>query len=307
MTDPEVRQRSGVASLTGSRENNEDAYLVRDGGHGAGAALAALAVADGMGGYDDGQVASRMAVDMAAGALGDGTADSAAIKETFGRVDDEIRAVSLAGGGGHSMGTTLTFAVVRDGEAVVGHVGDTRAWLFHQGDLQQITVDHSRVGRLVRAGVITEQDAIGHPEANVLEQALGAGERPSTDVYRVGVGPGDVLLLSSDGMHGTLSRDEIETTLRDHPSMQDVCDRLAAMALAKGSSDNVTVVAWRYPLPATRTPTNPGSVAPEPVPLPAPSAAPKGARARRQDRVRLLAGGFGAGFVLGLCLQVWGR
>lgn len=300
MTSPEVHQRSGAASLTGSRENNEDAYLLRDGGIGAGAILAALAVADGMGGYEDGQVASRLAIDTAVRVLGNGTADPAALQGAFAQADEQIRAVSMADGGSRSMGTTLTLAIVRKGEAVIGHVGDTRAWLFHQGSLQQITADHSKVGRLLRAGVISERDALGHPDANVLEQALGAGERPSVDMYRVGVGPGDVLLLSSDGMHGTVQREEIEATLRDHTSMQDVCDRLAALALAKGSSDNVTVVAWRHPVPVARTLTNPGSRAPGSLTAPSP-----GVPAKRYERLRVLAGGFGVGFLVGLALHLW--
>jgi protein phosphatase len=302
------------------RDNNEDAYLLRDTGMGSGAAIAALAVADGMGGYEDGQVASRLAIDMAGRVLGDGAADSASIQQAFARADEKIRTVAMADGSRRSMGTTLTFAVVHQGEALVGHVGDTRAWLFHQGSLQQITADHSRVGRLLRAGVITEEDAIGHPDANVLEQALGAGDRPSVDMYRLGVGPGDVLLLSSDGMHGSVHREEIEAMLREHLSMQDVCDRLASLALAKGSSDNVTVVAWKHPVAGRRTLTNPGSPAPVAAaaprtsastrllaPAPAIAPTPSAAAARGYERLQVLAGGFAVGFTLGVILYLLGR
>lgn len=309
--------RSGAVSLVGARNNNEDAYLLRDGDVLRGTALAQLAVADGMGGHASGEVASRLAVEGAAAGLANGLPDAAAIQRVFHHVDQQIRAYAATNAQGQAMGTTLTVALVHQSEAVIGHVGDTRAWLLHSGQLQQITADHSRIGRLLRAGAITEEDAIGHPEANVLEQALGAGDLAEVDVYRAGVGPGDVLLLSTDGLHGALSREEIQTVLVGNPSMQDACERLAALALERGSGDNITAVAWQYPRFATPTRTNPGSPVATFAPSDRPSAngtGPTGARGSsprrgirpRDERLPLLCACLVAGFIVGFVLGLMG-
>ena len=303
MNVPRVHQRAGVVTAVGPRERNEDAFLLRDLSLERGAILARLAIADGMGGHEAGEVASRLAVDCAARLLDGATADSDALRKAFEVADAEIREFARVQGNGASMGTTLTFVVVRHDEAVVGHVGDSRAWLFHQGELKQITVDHSRVGRLLRAGVISEQETIGHPEANVLEQALGAGSAPSPDVYRVGLGPGDVLVLSTDGLHGVMTRAEIEGVLQSQPSMQQACEQLAALAESRGTTDNLTVLAWQYPSLSSRTRTNPGT------PVRRSEAEPRGRafRVRRPAasdiRLRLLVGGFVAGGLVGVVLR----
>lgn len=303
MNAPRVHQRSGVVSAVGPRERNEDSFLLRDTTLDQGLVLARLAVADGMGGHEAGEVASRLAVDCAARSLEEGATDSDALRRAFELADAEIREFSSTRGNGASMGTTLTFTVVREDEAIVGHVGDSRAWLFHRGELKQITVDHSRVGRLLQSGVISEQESIGHPEANVLDQALGTGIVPQPDVYRVGVGPGDVLVLSTDGLHGVLSRPEIEGVLQAESSMQQACARLAELAQERGSTDNVTVVAWQYPALSIRTRTNPGTAGSPPSRGRAGSW--PSATLRRSDiRLRLLAGGFVMGLAIGLLLRV---
>lgn len=300
VTAPSVYQRAGVVSVIGGREHNEDAFLLRDTSGDAGPVLARLAVADGMGGHQAGEVASKLAVESAAEVLGDEPTDSDAIRRAFHAADNRIRAAAAARGNGFSMGTTLTFTVVGRQEAVVGHVGDSRAWLVHDGQLQQITVDHSRVGRLLESGVLTEAEGIAHPQANVLEQALGAGAPAQPDVFRVGIGPGDILILSTDGLHGALTRAEMEQVLRQFPSIQQACERLAALAQERGSTDNVTVLGWQYPMPALRTGTNP--------PTPAKSAAPSAAPARDLSPVALrlwiLAGAYLAGFGIGFLLRM---
>lgn len=296
MNIPRVHQRAGVITAVGPRERNEDSFLLQDTTLDQGLVLARLAVADGMGGHEAGEMASRLAVESAARCLEDGTTDSDALRRAFESADAEIRQFSRTHGNGASMGTTLTFTVVREDEAIVGHVGDSRAWLFHRGELKQITVDHSRVGRLLRSGVISEQETIGHPEANVLDQALGAGTVPEPDVYRVGVGPGDVLMLSTDGLHGVLGRAEIEGVLREQTSMQQACVQLAELAQERGSTDNVTVLAWQYPALSPRTRTNPGTVGR--------AAQPSRPQRRSDVRLLLLVGGFAVGLVMGLLLRV---
>lgn len=302
MNPPTVHQRSGVVSIIGPREQNEDAFLLRDSSLEQGPVLARLAVADGMGGHEAGEVASRLAVESALSALGDGATDPDAIRRAFDIADGAIRAMSRSRGNGFSMGTTLTFTVVGPQEAIIGHVGDSRAWLVHDGQLKQITADHSKVGRLLQSGVITESEVIGHPDANVLDQALGAGDPPQPDVFRVGVGPGDVLVLSTDGLHGALTRDEMEAVLRQFPSLQQACERLAALAQDHGSTDNVTVVAWQYPLPSRRTGTIPPRLA-KPATKPRSPGWRRGVPPSLTFRIRILIGGFAAGFGVGFVLR----
>lgn len=240
----QVRQRTGAATSTGPRPHNEDSFLVQDASMEGGRVV--VAVADGMGGHAAGDVASRLAIETAIAGIDAGVVDHQGMEAVFVDGDGRVRGEAGAQGVG-SMGTTLTAAVVEHGEAVIGHIGDTRAYLFHNGVLQQITDDHSRVGRMVRDGVISEDEAMHHPEQNILERALGVGDSPAPDVYRVGMGPGDILFLSTDGLHGVVPRGEIEQVLSSSTSLQEACNQLVALAEAWGTDDNVTAVAWQYP------------------------------------------------------------
>lgn len=298
-----VRQRAGAVSVTGRREMNEDAYFLTNGPFGHGKSMAALAVADGMGGHDSGHVASRLAIETAVGVLSQRPAETDALREAILEAHSQIRDRALESATGLSMGTTMTFVLVRSDVALVGHVGDSRAYLFSRGQLSQITDDQSRVGRLVRSGVISEEEALGHPDGNVLEQCLGAGADPEVETYRVGIGSNDVLLLSTDGLHGVVGRSEIQSVLTAEASTQRACQRLVDLALERGSSDNITVVAWQYPGPATRTLTNPGTIAGRVMPGPAPVADNRSPSKISRARLAVLAGAGVGGFVLGLLGQ----
>lgn len=250
-----IRQRMGAASLIGPRDVNQDAYAVEDSFLEGSAALAVLAVADGMGGLEGGELASRAALDGALQVLRESTSPEA-LRDAFAMAHAEIRSMA-AEQGLSGTGSTLTVALVLPGEAVVAHVGDTRAYILNGPRFTQITDDHSRVGRLVQSGVLSEEQAMGHPDQNVLERALGAGAPPEVDLYRVGLGPGDILLLCTDGLHGVLPRDELERGLRSSSSLQEACDCLVRSAEARGSQDNITALAWEYPAvgPAGERPT----------------------------------------------------
>jgi len=240
-----VRQRSGSTSLLGPRSVNEDSFELSDMSRDGGDVLAVLAVADGMGGLSGGDVASATAIEAVRAAFVSGGRGQE-IAEVPSLVDGMIR--DLASARGSEMGTTLTAALVDGGEATVVHVGDTRAYVVHGGAISQITEDHSRVGRLLAEGVLTEAEAMTHPDQNVLERALGAGESTS-DVYRIGIGPGDLLFICSDGLHTFVESSEIGFELENNASLQSACERLARLAEERGSDDNITAVAWEYPSP----------------------------------------------------------
>lgn len=239
-----ARQRAGSVSLIGPRPVNEDSLHLADTSRAAGRVHALLAVADGMGGLSAGEVASRTAIEVLV-EPGEGALHAEDLLERVAIANDRINEIAAAGEG-TAMGTTLTSAVVIDQQATVAHIGDSRAYLVHDGTISLITEDHSRVGRLVREGVITDLEAMHHPQQNVLERALGAGDG-TPDIYRVGVGPGDILFLCTDGLHTHVTAEEMLLELQHNASLQAACDRLAHLAEQRGSDDNITAVAWQYP------------------------------------------------------------
>lgn len=291
-----VRQRAGAASLIGPRDVNQDQYHLNDLALDGGKVLAILAVADGMGGMQAGEVASAVAVRAAIAALDEVGGDVGSLRDVVCRADDAVR--SLESQGITGAGTTLTLAVVTSGEATIAHVGDTRAYVLHAGELVQVTEDHSRVGRLLRDGIISEVEAMSHPEQNILERALGVGPRAEVDLYRVGLGPGDVLLLSSDGLHGVLTAGEMQAQLACSSSLQEACDALTATAEVRGSQDNITAVGWQYPGGTPARPVTDVRRGP---------ARTTRAAAQQIELVKLLGillAAFGGGTLLGIALRV---
>lgn len=268
---------AGGATRTGPRSDNQDHHLIRPLPDGV-----VLAVADGMGGHAHGAVASRMATDALAAADPDTLTDPDGLRGLIAGIDRSLRAEGERRGS--TMGCTLTVVVVTGDRALVGHVGDTRAWWLRPGEPPlQVTDDHSVVEGLRRAGAIDDAQASGHPDRNILAQALGAGPVPVVDVLRLeGLGAGDTLLVTSDGLHGVLDPGALSAAERRCADPADLCARLAGEAEAAGARDNITVVAWRQPagtpgprvvrsLPpasSSRTTSAPPPAAPPPAPRP---------------------------------------
>jgi len=214
------------------RPENEDSLLV-DPDHGL------YAVADGMGGHRAGEVASATAIETLTAAYVGGQRLDAAVEAAnaavFAKSADDL---SLRG-----MGTTLTaIALEGDGTALVGHVGDSRAYLLRDGSVTQVTDDHSLVEQLVREGRLSPEEAQHHPQRAIITRALGVDAQVEVDTYRVDLKPGDRLLICSDGLTTMLSDATIAVTLRRHPDPQQAADTLVDMANQAGGDDNITVV-----------------------------------------------------------------
>lgn len=213
------------------RPENEDSLLV-DAAHGL------YAVADGMGGHRAGEVASATAIETLQAAYLGGRPIDRAIEEAnsavFARAagDAELR----------GMGTTLTAIAVDGGTAVLGHVGDSRAYLLRDGAVTQVTDDHSLVEQLVREGRLSPEEAHNHPQRAIITRALGVDAAVQVDTYRVDLRPGDRFLICSDGLTNMLSDDTIGATLRRHAHPQQAADTLVDMANQAGGDDNITVV-----------------------------------------------------------------
>jgi protein phosphatase len=216
------------------RHHNEDRSL---------ASPRVLAVADGMGGAKAGEVAAQMAVDT----VGRLTAPVRA-EDVRGAVERANRAIRrLASGDADKlgMGTTLTAAMLDDGRLDVVHVGDSRAYLWRDGSLRQVTEDHSVVAELVRRGSITAEEAESHPHRNVITRALGAEPQVDADVVSTDMQVGDVVLLCSDGLSSYVPQATIAAVLAGSATLDAAARGLVERANAAGGIDNVTVVLAR--------------------------------------------------------------
>lgn len=214
------------------RQTNEDSFLVRKG---------LYAVCDGMGGARGGEVASQMACERLR-ALVPGSADKEELRQAIVDADLAIAARSVEEPYLLGMGTTLTSVLLREGVMIVGHVGDSRAYLMHQGVLRQVTDDHSWVGEMVRRGELTPAEAAVHPHRSVITRALGTEGEVEPDLLEIPVEPGDRVLLCSDGLSGMVPDEEIQELLGRPDHVQALAEALVEAALAHGGEDNVTVV-----------------------------------------------------------------
>ena len=241
------------------RAGNEDAFLALVGSSSPRGTDALLAVADGMGGHQAGEVASRMAVQglltrLSAKAGGDATAptkgrENARLERIIHELNAEVYAAA-ARPETRGMGTTLTAALLAGPILLISHVGDSRAYLLRDRKLHQLTRDHSWVAEQVESGKLTPQEAREHPRRNILSRALGTAASVPVDTIAVDVNQGDVLLLCSDGLHGLVTDEEIARTIGS-ADPQPACELLVERANALGGNDNITVVAARIDRPGT--------------------------------------------------------
>lgn len=230
------------------RPNNQDAYAVDLLDPRGNAAL--LLVADGMGGYEGGEIASRIAVDTVRGRLLPAISDLAergALGDGLVQAFDAAnRAILQAQGekGLESMGTTLTAALIWADRIIVAHMGDSKALLVHEGEASMVTSDHNVAGELLQSGHLTAEQAAVHPQRHVLTRALGIGESIVVERRDMTWQPGDALLLLTDGLSNLVPPKEIATLLQG--GFDDLSDRLVDLANERGGYDNITVLAARW-------------------------------------------------------------
>ncbi|MGA0123186.1 MAG: Stp1/IreP family PP2C-type Ser/Thr phosphatase, partial [Gaiellales bacterium] len=228
-----VREAVACTDVGRLRQSNEDALILSD---------PVFAVADGMGGARAGEVASAMAVAALHGLDGGPDDLVIALEGANARIHRAAREdASLAG-----MGTTLTAAVVHGDEVAIAHVGDSRAYLWRDGVLRQVTDDHSLVAELIRRGALTPAEAERHPQRSVITRALGAEAGVEVDLVRLAPQAGDLLLLCSDGLTGMIGDGEIGRILGAGEPLQQAARVLVQAANGAGGEDNVTVVLVRF-------------------------------------------------------------
>ena len=233
------RTRKGALTSFGSRtdigclrDHNEDSLVVTP---------PLFAVADGMGGHAAGEVASEIAVRVLS-ELAPEHPDVEALGRSIEEANRAVIQAAREGRGRQGMGTTMTAAMLEGERLVIAQVGDSRAYLLHQGKLQQLTRDHSLMADMIEAGQLTPEEARTHPQRSVITRALGSDAHLHPDIYEINVETGDRLLICSDGLSGMIFDDQIENTLRRVQDPQRCASQLVNEAIAAGGHDNVTVI-----------------------------------------------------------------
>jgi len=244
----QVADRAGLTDTGRRRRRNEDSFVLEP---------PLFAVADGMGGAQAGEVASRLA---AAAFREFRDADDLAPEERVDALVQEanrrIYARSREDANATGMGTTITAALLEGERVAIGHVGDSRAYRIRGDDLEQLTQDHSLVADLMRSGRLTQEEADTHPQRSVITRALGTDPEVDVDTFAVGLEPGDVFLLCSDGLTTMVQDEEILRLVHESDSLERAAKALVKAANKRGGEDNVTVVLFRVdaggpPLDAT--------------------------------------------------------
>jgi PPM family protein phosphatase len=243
-----VRPGVEVASLSDvgcQRENNEDSYSYWESPEDSTfARLGRLAiVADGMGGCEGGQFASRIAVETVEQIYSSSPDPDPQqrLLEGFRQAHARIQQRARENPGLHGMGTTMTALALVGNNLYYGHIGDSRLYLLRAGKLRVVTRDHSLVSRLVETGIIRAEDAESHPQKHVLTAAVGIADdiQPDFSAQPVPMEKSDVLLLCTDGLWGQVSEPELEQALSQSPS--EACRSLVQLAKDHGGPDNITL------------------------------------------------------------------
>src|SRR5215207_8966737 len=219
------------------RHANEDSYF---------ASAPLFAVADGMGGAQAGEVASRIAAGaFERGRLRDDAPAEGQLEQIAQRANREIHKLAQEDSSRAGMGTTLTAALLRGDEVALSHVGDSRAYVLRDGQLKRLTKDHSLVEELRRQGRLTEEQAEEHPQRSIITRALGPEPSVSVDTMTFPARDGDVFLLCSDGLTTMVSDEEIRDILVNARSLRSAVSKLIDAANRGGGRDNITAVAFR--------------------------------------------------------------
>jgi serine/threonine protein phosphatase PrpC len=225
-----VGRVAGASDPGRKRRRNEDAFVIEP---------PLFAVADGMGGAQAGEIASKLA----ASAVRSG--DPGRLEELIQEANRRVHQRSVEDATVSGMGTTLTVAEIVGEHVSIGHVGDSRAYLVRDGRLEQLTEDHSLVGELVRSGKLTPEEAESHPQRSVITRALGTDPDVDVDTFAVEPRPGDLFLLCSDGLTTMVDDRTIEQLVEEkRGDLEALVSALIKAANRGGGEDNITVVAF---------------------------------------------------------------
>ena len=225
------------------RKNNEDAFFVIPESN-------VFMVADGVGGNNSGDIASRTTISRIAEFIRNNALSGASgetgiydyFRQCLEDVNKNVYDMSKRSPENTGMATTVTIAYLEGDNAHVVNVGDSRAYLYSSGILTQITEDHTYVNALIKEGAITKEEAQFHAKKNVITRAVGGEAVISPDFFSVEVKPGDILVLCTDGLYGEIGDENINRLLTSGGSMEEICTNLVNKANQCGGHDNITVI-----------------------------------------------------------------
>ncbi|MBR0135331.1 MAG: Stp1/IreP family PP2C-type Ser/Thr phosphatase [Clostridia bacterium] len=227
-------------SDTGLRKHNEDSFYIPGNGE-----CPVVIVADGMGGHQAGEVASGRAIECIVDYIKNtkgGMTSIALLRQAVNDANHDIFDKAMTDDRCTGMGTTVVMALLDTNKYTVANIGDSRLYHFDGHRLRRVTRDHSYVQELVSSGVITEEQAKDHPQRNLITRALGTSRFEKADVGVKSWAKGDILMLCSDGLCGSVDDREAERIIANTEDLLECCDKLTELALANGSTDNITVV-----------------------------------------------------------------
>jgi serine/threonine protein phosphatase PrpC len=230
-----VVEHAALSDVGREREGNEDSFLERP---------PLFVVADGMGGAEAGEVASRTVVEVFEEAAEAGELPDA-LEATVQKANARIHAMATENPARAGMGCTTTASVAAGGRLTVAHVGDSRLYRLRAGAFEQLTDDHSLVGGLVRLGQLTPEEAENHPQRSVILRAVGVEPTVEVDILTHELEPDDVYLACSDGLTGMVRDEVIAETLNMFPSLSVAAEMLIELANVAGGRDNITAVLFR--------------------------------------------------------------
>ena len=213
------------------RRSNQDALIVGP----------VFGVADGMGGHNGGETASAGARDGILRDTKDLTPSPAALEEAVKKVNMELWEMQLHSEALSGMGTTLTVLWPAGSRMLIGHVGDSRAYLWRRGDFRQVTEDHSMVADMVRRGLLTEEQADAHPMRNYITRAVGTEPTIQVDVLSFSREKGDRWLICSDGLHGLVGRERLQELMAAE-DLDESADQMIRESLDRGGRDNISLI-----------------------------------------------------------------
>lgn len=237
----------GFKSDTGKRRsNNEDACFVL-------LSENVYMVADGVGGGNAGEIASRTTVSEMANYITKNPIANATNKyaivnyfqDCIDQINKKIFEMARKYEQNKGMATTLALLYAKGGMAYIGNVGDSRVYLYRDNELVQLTEDHTYVNTLVKAGILTEEQASVHNKKNVITKAIGADSSVEPDFFQVNIMKDDIFVLCTDGLYDEISNEELVEILDLNLSMSETCDRLIELANQNGGNDNITVISLK--------------------------------------------------------------
>lgn len=235
----------GKTDIGRVRHRNEDSFSVDE-------SLGLLVIADGMGGHDAGDVASRIAVDTVVAEIRTAPREVdplLVMQQAFERANAQVYEESRRRNPAHGMGTTLTALWLpphHSGQVWLGHIGDSRCYRLRGGEMKRLTRDHSWVQQQIEEGILTPEEAYRHPLRNVITRSLGFEPEIEPDFLTLEVQPGDLYLLATDGLTGKITESELRVlllhTLRSGEGFEKLLNDLIELANARGGEDNITAL-----------------------------------------------------------------